>query len=114
MKPLKTRDLHPCDACGGKIAPVFFRLELSFRQLMIDPTAVNGVLGTAQIFGGNLKIGELMSPNSDATIELPGYQVDKDIHLCMDCAMGMNGEPFVIRPLDWMLETENEEGEEVS
>jgi len=106
MKPLKTRDLHPCDACGGKIAPVFFRLELSFRQLAIDYTAVNQVLGTTQVLGGNFVLGEMMSPNSDATIELPGYQVDKDIHLCMDCAMGIKGEPFRIRPLDWMIEDE--------
>lgn len=111
MKSLKTRDLHPCDGCGGSIAPFFYRLTISFRQLAIDPTAVNGVLGTAQIFGGNLKMGELMSPNSDATIELPGYQVDKDIFLCQDCAMGMNGKPFVIRPLDWMIESEGEDEE---
>lgn len=109
MKPLKTRDLKPCDACGGSIAPFFYRLTVSFRQLGIDPTAVNGVLGTAQIFGGNLMLGEMMSPNQDATFELPGYQVDKDIFLCQDCVMGMNGEPFTIRPLDWMLESE--EGE---
>jgi hypothetical protein len=116
MKPLKTRDLHPCDSCGGGIAPFFYRLRIEFRQLMIDPTAVNAVMGTAQIFGSNLKMGELMSPNSDATIELPGYQVDKDIFLCQDCAMGIGapsgGEPFVIRPLDWMIESENEEDEE--
>ncbi|MEZ4594547.1 MAG: hypothetical protein R3D55_25895 [Chloroflexota bacterium] len=112
MKPLKTSDLHPCDACGGSIVPFFYRLTVSFRQLAIDRTAVNGVLGTAQIFGGNLRMGELMSPNQDATFELPGYQVDKGIFLCQDCVMGMNGEPFVIRPLDWMIESEEDENEE--
>lgn len=79
---------------------------------MIDPTAVNAVLGTTQILGGNFLLGETMSPNQDATIELPGYQVDKDIHLCMDCAMGINGEPFAIRPLDWILESEDDDEEE--
>lgn len=109
MKPLKTRDLHPCDGCGGRIAPFFYRLRIEFRQLMIDPTAVNQVLGTSQILGGNFLLGEIMSPNSDATIEMPGYQVGKDLFLCSDCVMGMNGEPFAIRPLDWMIESENEE-----
>lgn len=116
MKPLKTRDLHPCDSCGGSIAPVFYRLTVSFRQLMIDPTAVNAVLGTAQILGGNLLLGSVMSPDQDATIELPGYQVDKDLFLCQDCVMGVNSkeDTFAIRPLDWMIESENEEEEEAS
>jgi hypothetical protein len=66
-------------------------------------------MGTAQILGGNLFLGSVMSPNSDATIEMPGYQVDKDLFLCSDCVTGMKDEPFVIRPLDWMIESENEE-----
>lgn len=109
MKPIKTRDLRPCDGCGGSIAPFFYRLTFSFRQLAIDRTAVNEVLGTAQILGGNLLLGSTMSPNRDATIEMPGHQIDKDLFLCSACVIGGNGTPFVIRPLDWMLESENEE-----
>lgn len=110
---IKTRDLRPCDSCGGSIKPFFYRLKISFRQLAIDPTAVNQVLGTAQIFGGNLALGSIMSPDSDATFELPGYQIDKDLFLCQDCVMGMKGkEPFVVRPVDLMIKAENEEDEE--
>ena len=104
MKPLKTRDLRPCDSCGGSIAPFFYRLTMSFRQLVIDRTAVNAVLGTAQIFGGDLRMGEVMSPNSDATVEMPGYQVDKDLLICQECIFKVT-----LRPLDLMLESENEE-----
>lgn len=109
MKSLKTKDLRPCDNCGGSIVPFFYRLRIEFRQLGIDRTAVNQVLGTAQILGGNLLLGSMMSPDKDATFELPGYQVDSDIFLCSDCVMGLNGEPFAIRPLDWMIESESEE-----
>ena len=113
MKPLKTSDLRACDICGGSITPFFYRLKIQFRQLGIDRTAVNQVLGTAQIFGGNLRLGEMMSPNKDATIEMPGYRVDKDIFLCPDCVMGSAGkEPFTLLPLDLMLDSEDEDGEE--
>ena len=109
MKPLKTSDLHPCDSCGGSIAPFFYRLTISFRQLIINPTAVNEVLGTAQILGGNLFLGSAMSPDRDATIEMPGYQIDKDLFLCSDCVMGVTkDQAFTVRPLDWMIESENE------
>lgn len=106
---IKTKDLHPCDGCGGPIAPFFYRLTVNFRQLFIDPTAVNEVLGTAQILGGNLFLGSVMSPDRDATIEMPGYQIDKDLFLCSNCVMGMDSEPFTIRPLDWMSEKGSEE-----
>jgi hypothetical protein len=71
-------------------------------------------MGTAQILGGNLFLGSVMSPNRDATIEMPGYQVDKDLFLCSDCVTGMKGKSFTMRPLDWMIESENEEDEEAS
>ncbi len=110
MKPLKTKDLRPCDNCGGSIVPFFYRLRIEFRQLGIDRTAVNQVLGTAQILGGNLFLGSAMSPDRDATIEMPGYQIDKDLFLCSDCLMGLTkDQAFTIRPLDWMIESESEE-----
>jgi hypothetical protein len=109
MKPLKTKDLHPCDSCGGSLMPIFYRLNISFRQLMINTAAANEVLGTSQILGGNLFLGSMMSPDRDVTIELPGYQIDKDLFICQSCAMGLRGEPFTVRPLDWMIESENEE-----
>jgi len=109
MKPLKTNELRPCDNCGGSIVPFFYRLTVSFRQLGLDRKAINQVLGTAQILGGNMLLGSMMSPNQDATFEMPGYQIDKDIILCSKCVMGMTDKPFAIRPLDWIVESENEE-----
>ncbi|NJN54002.1 MAG: hypothetical protein HC804_04120 [Anaerolineae bacterium] len=75
----KTTDLKPCDNCGGPVAPIFYRAELKFRQVMIDMTAVNQVMGTAQILGGNMRLASVMSPNQDILIELPGYKIDKDL-----------------------------------
>ena len=51
-----------------------------------------------------------MSPNQDVLIEMPGYKVDKDIWLCQNCVMGMAGsEPYTIRPVDLMMDAEDEE-----
>lgn len=106
---IKTKDLRPCDNCGGPIAPFFYRLKISFRQLGIDPAAVNQVLGTAQIFGGNLALGSLMSPDSDTATEMPGYQIDTDLFLCSNCVLGMAGkEPYSLRPVDLMIDDERE------
>lgn len=35
MSPdIKTKDLRPCDNCGGNIIPVFYRLEIELTQLV--------------------------------------------------------------------------------
>lgn len=112
VKSIKTSDLRPCDVCSGPIAPVFYRLTVSFRQMGIDPTAVNQVLGTAQIFGGNLQLGSMMSPDSDAAIELPGYNIDRDLFICQDCIMGRPGhEPYNLIPVELMGEHEDSQRE---
>ena len=102
---IKTTDLRPCDNCGGPIAPFFYRLEIKFRQLMVDYSAVNQ-LGTAAILGGNIGLGAIMSPDRDVLIEMPGYRIDKELWLCINCVLGLDGEPFVIRPTDLMEESE--------
>lgn len=103
---VRTSDLKPCDNCGGSIVPIFYRIEVKFRQVAIDLTAVNQVLGMAQIFNGNLQLGSLMSPNQDVLIELPGYRIDKDIWLCQNCVLGRHDEPYTISPVGLMLEAE--------
>lgn len=88
MNALKTSDLvKGCSICGGSLMPMFFRFKIEVRQLAIDITAVNEVVGTARMFNNNLVMANVMSPNRDATIEMPGYQVDKDLYLCTNCAV---------------------------
>ena len=106
---MKTSELRPCDKCGGSIMPIFYRLKIEFRQLAIDQAAVNEVVGTAKIYGGNMAMGSIMSPNRDATVEMPGYRIDKDIFLCQSCVLGMgDNAPFSIRPVDMMAESERQ------
>ncbi len=105
----KTTDLRPCDNCGGPIAPFFYRVEIKFRQVMIDPRAVNQVLGTAQILG-SLELGAIMAPNRDVLIESPAYRIDKDIWLCQSCTYGLeSNKPFKIDLVQMMIEHEREE-----
>jgi len=106
---MKTSELRPCDNCGASIAPIFYRVKVSLRQMMIDRTAVNQVLGTAQIFGGNLRLGSIMSPNRDAAVEMPAYQIDKDLVLCQECATDPD---FSISPVGLMMEHEEVDGRE--
>lgn len=84
---MKTKDLKPCDGCGGPIVPVFYRIQVEFNQVMVDVNAANAVLGTAMIFGGNLRMGSLMSPDADVLINLPGFSLKKDIWLCATCIL---------------------------
>ena len=104
MNALKTGDLvKGCSVCGGSIMPIFFRLKIEMRQLAIDKTAVDEVVRTAQMFGGNLTAGIAMSPDRDATVEMPGYRVDRDLYLCGNCAVN-----FKIDVAQIMAESEEE------
>ena len=105
---MKTSELRPCDNCGGPIAPIFYRIKLEFRQMMIDQTAVNQVLGTAQILGGNLRLGRAMSPDGEAAVELPAYKIDRDLLFCQGCATNSD-VGFFISPINLMMEYEEEE-----
>ena len=84
MKNLKASELRPCDICRGTIVPIFYRMQVKFQQTMVDKSSVDQVLGTAQIFGGNLSLGSMMSPNSDATRAL-GYELTKEFVICANC-----------------------------
>lgn len=78
---MKLSELTPCAICGGKIAPVFYRVTV--EQMMIDPTAANQVLGLNTMFGGALRLAEAMAPRDDVTLEL---QKNTTV-LCGDCAV---------------------------
>ena len=78
---MKLSALKPCDVCGGKIAPVFYRVTV--EQMIINVTAVNQVIGLATMFGGALGIAEIFAPNDDVTLKFQ----ENTVSLCGDCAV---------------------------
>lgn len=77
---MKLSDLKPCAICGGKIAPLFYRVTI--EQMMIDAAAANQVIGLNTVFGGALRLAEAMAPNDDVTLKLQ----ENTVILCGDCA----------------------------
>ena len=57
MPDLRLKDLRPCDVCGKKISPIFYRVTIEIGVIQSD--AVNRLLGTAQILGGRERPGAL-------------------------------------------------------
>jgi len=76
---MKLSDLKPCSICGGKIAPLFYRVTV--EQIMIDPKATNQVLAMNTMFGGALGLAEVFAP-ADVTLKLQ----ENTTILCGDCA----------------------------
>ncbi len=105
---IKTRDLRPCDQCGSPIAPMFYRIELHLQTMFLDSSAINEVLGATQILG-SLALGELMSPNRDAAIELPDASITQELFICQECITGINGSPFTITPVKLLGQLEDKE-----
>ena len=101
----KTRDLRPCDCCGGPIFPTFYRINLNIRQMIVDHRVVNQVVGTALLLG-SFELGEIMSPNSDAAIEVPDSGADKELFICQECIFGLRNSLFSIIPRDLIVEGE--------
>lgn len=77
---MKISELKPCDVCGGKIAPIFYRVTV--EQMMINAQVVNQVVGLATMFGGALGIAEIFAPSDDAAVKLQ----ENTVTLCGDCA----------------------------
>ena len=75
-------DLRPCDKCGGRMVPTFFRVRIEHAVLHRD--AVNALVGTAQTLGGGSKawdIARVMSPcDPIATVA-----TSKTLLLCVEC-----------------------------
>lgn len=76
---MKLSELKPCANCGGKIAPIFYRVTV--EQILIDPMAANQVLGLNIMFGGGA-LTEAMAPNDDVTYPLQ----TNTVALCQECA----------------------------
>lgn len=109
---MKLSELKPCAKCGGKLegqhgSPIFYVINVS--QAVLNPTAINHVLGMHQYFQGKaLGLAELMAPDSDEAAvvlaEQPGIEWTK-LFLCMDC--GMAGDINIAE----LMEKTNEEQE---
>lgn len=76
---MKLSELTPCILCGGKLAPVFYRVTV--EQVMLDNTALNQVLGLNTMFAGILRLAEVMAPQDDVTLTL---QSESGL-VCQDC-----------------------------
>lgn len=81
---MKLSELKPCDKCGGKIAPVFYVVNM--QQVMIDAVAANRTLALNQMFGGALGLAENMSPDDSVTQVLN----QKRAIICQECFFGSN------------------------
>ena len=82
---MKLSELKPCAACHGKIAPIWYVVRIS--QAMLNPRAANQTLGLAQMFGGNLALAEVMSPQPDCVLVMgdaePGLMTE--LSICQNC-----------------------------
>lgn len=108
---MKLSELRPCSFCGGKIAPLFYVLEMKFA--LVGAGAANRVFGLAAILGGlsaqALRIAEAMSPDADTAVvvsEEPG--TNHKLFLCQNCFM--DGPIDLARAVERLRESE-EKGE---
>lgn len=102
---MRLSDLRPCSFCGGKIAPLFYLLEMKFA---VVGAGANRVLGLTAVLGGlsaqSLRVAEAMSPDTDTAIvvsEEPG--TNHKFFLCQECSM---------KPIDLALAIERKRDEE--
>jgi hypothetical protein len=88
---MKVSELRPCDNCGGKIAPSFFRLKVT--QALINADAVNEFLGMHQFFGGRAShaLVENFAPKAHDAVLFFGDkdpQLETTLLICVSCAIG--------------------------
>lgn len=80
---MKLSEMKPCAKCGGKIAPIIYRVTV--ERHFVNVQAVNTTLGLTQMFNGNLALAEVMTSQPDAT-----QLVDTNTALfCQDCGIGV-------------------------
>lgn len=77
---MKLDDLRPCDACGGPVNPVFFRLVV--KQMVVNQDAVRERVGMAQFFGGNDRLASVFDARGDLAV---GMAQQQTLHLCCSC-----------------------------
>lgn len=82
---MKLSEIRPCDSCNGKIAPIFYVIEV--KRAFFSERNVNSVLGTNQIFGGrSLALAEAMASGADEAIIVSEEESLNDIlFICQDC-----------------------------
>ena len=78
--PIKNDDLKSCASCGGQLGGLFWPVKIHVAS--VDPTRANGLMGTAQILGGNLAIAQAMSYDSVADMS---REPMSSRFLCSDC-----------------------------
>lgn len=84
---MKLSELKPCAVCGGKIAPLFYRI--TSEQILIDAGAANRTLGLFTMFGGRaMNLVETMGMDDSVVTVLQS----NSMLLCPDCAYEMMGE----------------------
>lgn len=83
---MKLSALRPCDACRGPFkGGLFYVVRASLA--IIAPRPANEILGLTQIFGGNLRLAEAMSPDDNA-IKLAGEHdpaLWTELFICSAC-----------------------------
>ena len=62
----KLSQIRPCDFCGGKIAPIFFVVQV--KHAAFNARACNQTLALAQGFGLGLGIAEAMGARADEAV----------------------------------------------
>lgn len=101
-KPAPTRikltDIRPCDVCAGPLGIVFYRFTFSFRQLGLNPRGYQQAAGLAMQLG-SAELARVMGTDPDVAIEMPGYQVDRDMFICQDCILN---RLYALRLVDLM------------
>lgn len=88
---MKLSELKSCAVCNGKIAPLWYVVRVS--QAMLNPRAANQTLGLMQMFGGNLALAEIMSPEPDCVLVMGDKEPSlmTEINICQNC--------FLMKPL---------------
>ena len=86
---------RPCDICGGKIAPIFYIIEI---KNAFFGRGANETLGMFQYFGGvrndsqdakRFAIAEMFAPNSDRAIVVSeDERINTQLFVCQKCYLG--------------------------
>jgi hypothetical protein len=84
---MKLSELKPCDNCGKIPQAISYILRSS--MIFPNPTAARQTLGLATIFGGNLGLAEIFSPEPEV-MKIAGDENPElwnEILLCQNCYM---------------------------
>jgi hypothetical protein len=84
---VKLSEIRPCDACSGPIATGSYLLRLS--MLLVNPVAVNQVMGLHTLFQGSLALAEVFAP-ADVPVKVAGDHEPElwtELIVCQSCAL---------------------------